>query len=151
MGGSYLISGLATDAGLTELHDLLDRVRAEHAELAAGDLAMLETALIEIAGNVVEHGTPPGGIRYEFTLDVGDDGLRGRLVDSGDEVVLEEAESGEPGEMAESGRGLLLARAVLTELRYERQLDRNVWFLTRLLPGSEPAAGSGGGSAEPPG
>lgn len=138
MGGSYSISGLATDAGLTELHDLLDRVRAECPELAASDLAMLETALIEIAGNVVEHGTPPGGIRYEFGLEVADDGLRGRLVDDGDEVVLQ-AESGNPDAMAESGRGLLLARAALTELRYERRGGRNVWLLTRLLPSSSPS------------
>ncbi len=132
MGGSWVIAGKATDAGLGELHDLLDQVRREHPEVEETDLAMLETAVIEIAGNMVEHGTPPGGIHYEFTLDVSAEGLRARLVDSGDEVAL--VPPGEqPDPMAESGRGLLIARAVLTELRYERQDGQNVWFLARLV------------------
>ena len=135
MAGSYQVSGRATDAGLTELHDLLDEVRSEHPELAASELAMLETAVIEVAGNVVEHGTPPGGLSYEFDLQVGADGLRGRLTDDGDQVPLPPGDD-DPDEMAESGRGLLLAQAVLTELRYERQGDRNVWYLTRLFPDS---------------
>ncbi len=138
MGGSrYVTSGQATEAGLVELHDLLDQVRSEHPEVAESDLAMLETAVIEIAGNVVEHGTPPGGIHYEFTLDVSGDGLCARLTDSGDEVALEPPGAA-PDAMAESGRGLLIARAVLTELRYDRQEGQNVWSLTRLLDGSAP-------------
>ena len=135
MAGSFLISGRATDAGLTELHDFMDMVRSEHPELAASELAMLETAVIEVAGNVVEHGTPPGGLRYEFALEVSADGLRGQLTDDGDQVSLS-SDTDDPDEMAESGRGLLLAQAVLTELRYERQGDRNVWYLTRLFPDS---------------
>ena len=134
MGGSYRISGRATDAGLTELHELIDRVRAEHPELQPGELAMLETATIEVAGNVVEHGTPPGGVRYEFVLEVTADGLYGSLHDDGDPVLLP-PEPQEDDPLAESGRGLGLARAVLTELRYERQGDQNAWFLTRLRPG----------------
>lgn len=135
MAGSFQISGRATDAGLTELHDLLDEVRSRHPEVAASELAMLETAVIEVAGNVVEHGTPPGGLRYEFVLEVSADGLRGRLTDDGDRVSLPPGDD-DPDELAESGRGLLLAQAVLTELRYERQGDRNVWYLTRLFPDS---------------
>ena len=135
MAGSYQVSGRATDAGLTELHDLMDEVRSEHPELAGSELAMLETAVIEVAGNVVEHGTPPGGLRYEFDLELSGDGLRGRLTDDGDQVSLPAGDD-DPDAMAESGRGLLLAQAVLTELRYERQGDRNVWYLIRLFPDS---------------
>jgi serine/threonine-protein kinase RsbW len=141
MGGEYAVSGRATGSGLTELHELIDRVRTEHPELEAGELTMLETAVIEVAGNVVEHGRPPGDVRYEFVLEIGGDGLRGTLVDDGDRVVL--PERGDQDEMAESGRGMLLAHAVLSELRYERQGDRNVWFLTRsrpAAPGGEPVS-----------
>lgn len=139
MAGSYLVSGRATAAGLTELHELIERVSAEHPEVGVAELTMLETAVIEVAGNVVEHGTPPGGIRYEFLLEVASDGLRGRLSDDGDRVVLPPAH-GEVDVLAESGRGMQLAHAVLTELRYERHEDRNFWFMTRLRP-VEGAAG----------
>lgn len=141
MAGSYVVSGRATEAGLTELHELIERVSAEHPDVGAAELAMLETAVIEVAGNVVEHGTPPGGITYEFVLEVADDGLRGRLSDDGDEVVLPPAR-GEVDPLAESGRGMELAHVVLSELRYERRGDQNLWFLTRLRPveDTEPAA-----------
>src|SRR5688500_19350846 len=33
-------------------------------------VSMMETAVIEIAGNLVEHGRPPGRVRYRFTLTV---------------------------------------------------------------------------------
>jgi serine/threonine-protein kinase RsbW len=130
MGGSYGIRGRATEAGLTELHGLIDRVRSDHPELPTMELAMLETAVIELAGNMVEHGTPPGGIDYTFVLDVTADGLYGFLRDNGDPVPLPPGpDTSEP--LAESGRGLELARAVLSELRYERLGDQNAWFLTR--------------------
>jgi serine/threonine-protein kinase RsbW len=133
MGGSYVISGRATESGLTELHGLIDRVRTNHPDLGLAELAMLETAVIEVAGNVIEHGTPPGGIQYKFILEVTADGLYGSLYDNGDQVVLPpQPDQHDP--LAESGRGLVLARAVLTELRYERQGDQNAWFLTRLQP-----------------
>jgi len=136
MGGSYRVAGRAIDTSLGELHELLDQVRAEQTELDALELAMLETAVIEVAGNVIEHGTPPGGIEYEFLLEVSGNGLHGLLYDNGDQVSLPDTNGAEQDELAESGRGLLLARAALTELRYERQGDRNAWFMTRLRSSS---------------
>jgi serine/threonine-protein kinase RsbW len=58
--GDYLLEGLAVPESLNLLHDLLERVGREHPDLDAGDLMMFETAVIEVAGNVVEHGRPPG-------------------------------------------------------------------------------------------
>lgn len=131
MAGDYVVSGRVAEAGLGELHELLERVGAEHPGLDRTGLLLLETALIEIAGNTLEHGTPPGGIRYEFALEVRDDELRGVFTDDGDPVVLPPAPTAAPDPLAESGRGLALAGAALSELRYERQGGRNTWFLTR--------------------
>ena len=135
MGGSYTSRGRATVDGLAVLHDLLERARVEHPEVEALDLAMLETALIEIVGNVVEHGTPPGALSYEFWLEIDGDELRGLLVETGDAVVLQPG-SRDGDTWSESGRGLPLARAALTELRYERRQDgTNAWTMTRQLTG----------------
>jgi serine/threonine-protein kinase RsbW len=94
---------------------------------------MLETALIEIAGNMVEHGTPPGQIRYTFSLEITDEHLHGLLVETGDPVRVGQGGPLQHDDLAESGRGLGLARAALTELRYERRGDTNAWLMTRLL------------------
>lgn len=132
MAGSYVISGRVAESGLTELHDLMERVGRENPDLDPTGLVLLETALIEVAGNAVEHGTPPGGLHYRFDLEVSSDGLRGAFTDDGDPVDVPDHTAYPDDVLAESGRGLALARAALTELRYERQGDLNAWFLTRL-------------------
>ena len=110
-GDRYTLSGLAVPEGLDSLHDLLARVASEHPSLPAGDVMMLETAVMEIAGNVIKHGRPTGAVAWNFTLDVGPP-LRAMLSDSGEEYA--ETWTGEmPDELAESGRGLALAQAVL--------------------------------------
>ena len=75
MSGDYLLEGLAVPESLNLLHDLLEEVGQEHPELAPSDLMMFETAVIEVAGNVVEHGQPPGRVRWSFRLSVLEDRL----------------------------------------------------------------------------
>ena len=104
MGGEYRVDTLAVPETLNLLHDLLDRVRGEHPDVEATDLMLFETAVIEIANNVVEHGRPPGTIRYSFTLDVESDQLLGHLRDGG--PPLEESERAMPDTDSENGRGL---------------------------------------------
>ena len=137
MTGDYVIEGLAVPESLDELHDLLERVGADHPELSEGDLLMFETAVIEVAGNVVEHGRPPGGVRWTFRLQVCPDRLEGRLSDGGEEYPGGPWGTEMPDAMAEDGRGLALATAVLDSLAYERDGDVNHWTMVRHL---EPTA-----------
>ena len=138
MAGSYALEGRATAAGLTSLHELVERIRDEHPEVDPVDLAMLETAVLELAGNVVEHGTPPGAIGYDFCLEVTADHLHALLLETGDPVPMRARSDDQDHELAESGRGLAIARAVLSELRYERRGELNAWTLTRALsPGED--------------
>ncbi len=132
MGGDYAISGMAVPESLDRLQDLLVLVRTDHPEIDETDLTMFETAIVEIHGNVVEHGHPPGRVIYAFELEVHPDRLVGILADTGSAVPdltqLDEL----PEEMAESGRGLWLAKATLDELEYARIGDRNTWKLVRV-------------------
>ena len=75
MAGDYRVDTLAVPETINLLHDLLARVRAEHPDVQSTDLMLFETAVIEIANNVVEHGMPPGTIKYSFTLEVEPDRL----------------------------------------------------------------------------
>ena len=45
-----------------------------------------------------------------------------------------------PDELAESGRGMWLARATLDELEYARSGDRNTWKMVRLRGEASTAA-----------
>src|SRR5690349_3804625 len=129
MVGEYRVDTLAVPETLNLLHDLLDRVREEHPELESTDLMLFETAVIEIANNVVEHGRPPGTVRYTFVLDVDNDKLLGHLSDGG--PPLEESEHPMPDVESEDGRGLALARVALDDLEYHRVGDHNEWTMVR--------------------
>ena len=129
MAGEYRVDTLAVPETLNLLHDLLDRVREDHPDVESTDLMLFETAVIEIANNVVEHGQPPGTIRYSFTLDVESDQLLGHLSDGG--PPLEDPHAPMPGTDSENGRGLALARIALDDLAYERVGEHNEWTMIR--------------------
>jgi serine/threonine-protein kinase RsbW len=133
MTGDYLLDGLAVPDSLNLLHDLLEQVGGEHPELTASDLMLFETAVIEVAGNVVEHGKPPGEVRWTFRLAVRADRLEGTLSDSGEEYPGGAWGTDMPDTMEEDGRGLALATAVLDSLVYERAGDVNEWTMVRRL------------------
>lgn len=131
----YVVAGFAVPEGLEQLHALLDRVRAEHPLLGARDLMAFETAVIEIAGNVVEHDR--SATTWTFTLDVTSNELRGSLADDGTSFEGDVDADLPDDPLAESGRGLALAGSLLDELTYERVEGRNHWRLARTLTGTE--------------
>lgn len=130
MAGEYRVDTLAVPETINLLHDLLDRVRVDHPDVRSTDLMLFETAVIEIANNVVEHGMPPGTIKYSFTLDVEPDRLCGQLSDGG--PPLPELRFAMPAVDSEEGRGLALAKMALDELEYARVGDHNEWKMTRV-------------------
>jgi serine/threonine-protein kinase RsbW len=132
MTGDYLLEGLAVPESLNLLHDLLDLVGREHPEIDSADLMLFETAVIEVAGNVVEHGKPQGNVAWTFQLEVQDDRLEARLSDSGEEYPGGTWGTTMPADpMQEDGRGLALATAVLDALSYERRGTVNHWRMVR--------------------
>jgi serine/threonine-protein kinase RsbW len=131
MPGEYVLEGLAIPETLSNLHELLERVGTEHPGLADEDLSMLETAVIEVAGNVVEHGRPEGKVVYRFRLAVLPERVEAHLEDAGQEVAGDPGAPALPDPLAEHGRGLALTRAVLDEFSYGRVDGTNVWHLVR--------------------
>jgi serine/threonine-protein kinase RsbW len=131
MDGEYRLEALAVPDALSDMHALLEQVAADHPEVSASDLMLMETAVIEIAGNVVEHGRPPGEVRYSFVLQVRPDRLECHLSDSGQAMPDDWADSTMPSADDEQGRGLALAHASLDELSYTRVASGNVWRMTR--------------------
>ncbi|HWI41988.1 MAG TPA: ATP-binding protein [Nocardioides sp.] len=131
---TYTVSGFAVPEGLDELHGVLAQAAEEHPAVGAAAFMLFETAVIEIAGNVVEHGRPVGSVRWTFSLTVEADRLRGSLSDDGEELEGDPTDASLPDDpLADSGRGLALARATLDELDYRRQDGVNVWHMVRRL------------------
>ena len=120
-----------------QVRAVLDRVGAEPPEIPASDLMQFETAVIEIATNVVEYGRPAGQVRWRLTLRPRHGEIRAALDDSGQEFEPD-LDSGMPDELAEGGRGLPLARALLDEIAFQRDAGGNHWLMVRRL-NREPA------------
>lgn len=137
-GERYALDGLAIPETINLLHDLLDRVRLEHPELREEDTSALETAVVEIAGNLVRHGQ--GRPTYTFRLDVLADLLRAELVHAGEVTIP----PGEPGvdplalSLEESGRGIALAGAMLDELTCHAANGTSTWIMIRSRQPTQP-------------
>ncbi|WP_298891258.1 ATP-binding protein [uncultured Serinicoccus sp.] len=137
MSGDYTLEGLSVPESLDQLHDLLQQVAEEHQGVASTDLMLFETAVIEIAGNVVEHGRPQGTVAWTFTLAVLPDRLAAVLSDDGQEYALAEDQLADgrwampEDDLAEGGRGLALASVALDELDYQRTGGINSWTMVR--------------------
>lgn len=131
MPGEYSLQGLAVPESLNLVQDLIERVREDWPTLDPTDLSMFETAIVEIHGNMVEHGRPPGKVVYAFRLEVHDDRLVGILADTGAEPPDLSELGNLPDELDLGGRGLWLAKATLDELEFMRSGDRNTWRLVR--------------------
>jgi serine/threonine-protein kinase RsbW len=91
-----------------------------------------ETAVVEIAANIVEHthraeGT--SGRRYSLELDADDAEVTAVFTDNGmpSEIDLSTITMADIEE--ENGRGLALAVAALDRLEYNRLNGRNIWTL----------------------
>ena len=116
---------------LDELHVALDRLWVEAPEVDEAQRIRFAIALGEVVANVVAHGRTPDGGTPTLTVEVSvtPDRLRAELFDDG--VAFERGATRGPAvdELAESGRGLALAREALDELRYAREDGGNRWVL----------------------
>lgn len=126
----YAFEGLAVPAELGRVHDLLAEAAAEHPEVPPMDLMLFETAVGEIANNVVEHGGPQGQVAWRLSVMVSADAIEAELYDSGAEFTPDQHAS-MPDPEAESGRGLAMAEAILDGIEVERSDRGNHWHLMR--------------------
>ncbi len=112
------------------MHAALERLWAEAP--AVDDIVRIRfaTALVEVVGNVVQHGrrddgSPPSvDVRLQAEPDV-----RADIRDDGTSFPEPLAVPEPVDELAESGRGIAMARAVLDELHYAREPGANCWRL----------------------
>lgn len=113
---------------------LLQQVWATSADVSGTDRTLFETAVIEIAANIIQHGAAEASINYTLTIEVYPDRLDAHFRDDGIAAQVDIDAVSMPDPLAESGRGLAIAKAALDVLAYERHNNNNNnWTLSRLL------------------
>lgn len=120
---------------LAKVHSLLEDMWAGTPDVSGTDRVMFEMAVIEIAGNIVQHvvGEDEGPVNCNLTLKVHPNRLEAHFKDDGRSAPVDidiDAVS-MPDPLAESGRGLALAKAAVDFLSYERHKGANHWTLRR--------------------
>ena len=116
---------------LDAIHDLMSRLWRAEPGVTDTDRMMFTTAVLEVANNIVTHNRATSGVSISLALTADPTALRAEFRDDGSPAAVELETAALPGDFAESGRGLALARMALDELGYERAKEVNRWRLAR--------------------
>lgn len=131
-GSHITLTGKAELNFVDQLLEALDQLIQQASDVSAEDHTLFSLAVSEIATNIVTHGRCPGNaqVTVKADLSVRDDVLFAQFKDDAApvDVVLEEAKL--PDELAESGRGLAIAKMALDRLSHEVD-DGHTWTLVR--------------------
>lgn len=116
-------------SALDRVHDALATLWRQAADVSDTDRTMFEIAVLEVAGNIVEHGTTA----TDCTLDawVSSESLEAVFRDDALAADVDIDGADWPDEWAEGGRGLPMARSAVDDFSYRRVDARNVWQLRR--------------------
>lgn len=139
--GAHVLEAVAVPAWLDEVHALFESLWDDAPDVVPADRMAFETAVSEVAANIVRHAGRGEAVSVRLMLRAGDDDVEARLEDGGYPFDENDAEapagSGTTGaeDLAEGGRGLVLARALTDSLVYERHGRVNRWYLTRRRTG----------------
>jgi serine/threonine-protein kinase RsbW len=117
--------------GIDLVHGALASLWEECEDISEMDRMMFETALIELASNVIQHATSSTAIVCHLEITADETTIRAVLVDSADPPEIDEGPREMPDEFAESGRGLAFIQALVDEFEHHRDKGRNVWTIAK--------------------
>jgi serine/threonine-protein kinase RsbW len=128
------IEGQADSAGLESIHAVLEQFWSTGPNVEEAWRMMFETALAEIAANMVEHSSVEGRITsLRLRLRAFSDRVEARLQDDGPPVDTQ-VDRQLPDEHATRGRGLAIVRSMVDEFSYSREEEMNGWQIVKELP-----------------
>ena len=114
------------------VHALLETVWADVPDIPMMERFKFETALLELASNVVKHADGGYGLWCTLEIDAGPGRIEALVLDDGepsDAHVLAPREM--PDELSESGRGIAMIQALVDDLAYSREGTTNRWRISR--------------------
>ena len=118
---------------LAALQEMLDGVYAAH-DVPDSVRMSMDLAVGEVGANIIEHAAAGASVSLRAEVIVSGSAVTTTLIDGGKPARIDLSKVGLPDELAESGRGLAIALAVLDELSYRRDEAGNRWTLVSRLP-----------------
>ncbi len=128
MGEAWVYDSTTGWTTLDEIKNTLDQMWTINFHVPGAVRMEVGIAAVEIAANIVEHAGADAPVWMRMEARVGLNEVRVDFTDNGSPSEIELAHVRLPDEMAESGRGLALAQAVLQTLTYRRN-GLNHWTL----------------------
>ena len=113
------------------VHAYIERVWAAHDDLDVMDRLRFETALIELAANVIQHADDGNGIIADIAIVVDGDLIKATISDSSPAGLVDLSMREMPDELAESGRGIAFIQRLVDIFHYERRDDENLWVIQK--------------------
>jgi serine/threonine-protein kinase RsbW len=128
-GNSAVLDTVTGEETLDVIWALLEQMWFSHDHVPESVRTEMEIAVGEISANIIEHAAKQGPVRLRMEVRVLPDKVEVSFVDDGPPARVDvTAPPPMPDHMAESGRGLALAQAVLGRLQYHRSAV-NHWTL----------------------
>jgi serine/threonine-protein kinase RsbW len=132
------------------VHDLLEQVWESEAGIELMERIRFETALIEVASNIIEHSKPADSdpIRFRLELECSPERLYAEFHDNAKPAGIDLSAAPPPEELSSldnissTGRGLALAKVALDEFSYAKLNPGNKWTLLCKRNGAQDTAGS---------
>ena len=126
--GTGVLETVTSPATLDEIGTTLDRMWSAHSRVPASVRTQVSIAVGEIAANIIEHAGTNRPVRLKMEVLVLPDTVRVSFLDDGPPAEVNLDSPKMPDHMAERGRGLAIAHAVLERLHYRRSFV-NHWTL----------------------
>ena len=134
-GNTSRITLTSTEQGLDDVHVQLQQVWEQSPHVSLIDRVSFDTALIELVSNVFQHAESDMSPLCTVTIKTFPDRVECSVVHGGPAKEVQLTGRTMPDEHAESGRGILLIQALVSELRYTREGDYNHWYIMKkFLP-----------------
>ncbi|MCB9408662.1 ATP-binding protein [Mycolicibacterium sp.] len=114
---------------LADVHAALEECWRSNSHVPERVRLEIDIAVGEIVANIVEHASRGEAVLVQMSIEVLPGQITIDLTDDGIECEVDPDEVQMPDELAKRGRGLAMARLVLSKLSYQRSGAHNHWRL----------------------
>lgn len=131
MSRQFNLRAAAVPESLELIHGLLEDVWEGEPGIEPMDRIRFETALIEVASNIIEHSEPAGTdpVRFALAVECEPERLYAEFTDNAKPAGIDLSAAELPEDMSGSGRGLALAKVALDQFSYAKEYGGNRWTL----------------------
>ncbi|RWZ53134.1 ATP-binding protein [Labedella phragmitis] len=126
---SLLLSSPPGD--VDDVHGFLEGVWSSNPGVVPTDRMAFETAVIELASNVIQHADDGGGVTWHLTVTCSPESLTATLYDGGVSADLSLHDRSLPDPLSESGRGLAFVQMLVDTLDYRNSERGNEWSISK--------------------